>query len=38
MPAYRDALEKVGALLIEDLAQLGSALDNLRKPARKSKR
>ena len=38
MPAYRDALEKVGALPIENLAQLGSPLDNLRTPARKAKR
>jgi DNA-binding transcriptional MerR regulator/methylmalonyl-CoA mutase cobalamin-binding subunit len=38
MPAYREALEKVGALPIENLAQLGSTLDNLRKPARKAKR
>lgn len=38
MPAYRDALEKVGALPIENLAQLGTTLDNLRKPARKGKR
>ena len=37
MPAYRDALEKVGALPMEDLAHLGSALDDLRKPARKAK-
>lgn len=38
MPAYREALEKVGALPIENLAQLGATLDNLRKPARKAKR
>jgi hypothetical protein len=38
LPAYREALEKVGALSIENLAQLGSTLDNLRKPARKAKR
>ncbi len=37
MPAYRDALERIGALPIENLAQLGSTLDNLRKPARKTK-
>ncbi len=36
MSAYRDALEKIGALPIENLAQLGSALDNLRKPERKA--
>lgn len=38
MPAYREALEKVGALPIENLAQLGAALDRLRKTARESKR
>ena len=38
MPAYRDALEKIGALPIETLAQLGTTLDNLRKPAKKAKR
>jgi DNA-binding transcriptional MerR regulator/methylmalonyl-CoA mutase cobalamin-binding subunit len=38
MPAYREALEKVGALPIENLAQLGATLDNLRKPARTAKR
>lgn len=38
MPAYREALEKVGALPIENLVQLGSTLDDLRKPARKAKR
>jgi DNA-binding transcriptional MerR regulator/methylmalonyl-CoA mutase cobalamin-binding subunit len=37
MPAYRDALEKVGALPIENLAQLGAALDHLRKPAKRAK-
>jgi DNA-binding transcriptional MerR regulator/methylmalonyl-CoA mutase cobalamin-binding subunit len=36
--AYRDALREVGALPIENLAQLGTTLDNLRKPARKAKR
>jgi methanogenic corrinoid protein MtbC1 len=36
MAAYRDALEKVGALPIENLAQLGSTLDDLRKPSRKA--
>ena len=34
MPAYREALEKVGALPIENLAQLGATLDGLRKPTR----
>lgn len=38
MPAYRDGLEKVGALQIKDLPHLGSVLDELRKPSRKSKR
>jgi DNA-binding transcriptional MerR regulator/methylmalonyl-CoA mutase cobalamin-binding subunit len=38
MPAYRDALEKVGALQIKDLPHLCSILDDLRKPSRKSKR
>jgi DNA-binding transcriptional MerR regulator/methylmalonyl-CoA mutase cobalamin-binding subunit len=38
MPAYRGALEKIGALPVENLAQLGSALDDLRKPGRKVKR
>jgi DNA-binding transcriptional MerR regulator/methylmalonyl-CoA mutase cobalamin-binding subunit len=38
MPAYRDALEKVGALPVENLAQLGATLDNMRKPAGKAKR
>ena len=38
MPAYRDALGKVGALPIENLAQLGATLDSLRKPVRKATR
>jgi DNA-binding transcriptional MerR regulator/methylmalonyl-CoA mutase cobalamin-binding subunit len=38
LPAYRDTLEKIGALPVEDLAHLGSALDDLRKPAREAKR
>jgi len=38
MPAYRDALEKIGALQIKDFAHLSSILDDLRKPSRKSKR
>jgi len=38
MPAYRDVLEQIGATLVEDLTQLGSALDNLRKPAKKPHR
>lgn len=38
MPAYREALDKIGAVQIEDLAHFCSALDELRKPQRKSKR
>lgn len=38
MPAYRDALGKIGATPITDLAHLCSALDLLRKPAKKGKR
>ena len=38
MPAYRDALEKIGALQIKDLTHLCSMLDDLRKPSKKSKR
>jgi len=38
MPAYRDILEKVGALPIEDLAQLGSTLDKLRQLPNKATR
>jgi MerR family transcriptional regulator, light-induced transcriptional regulator len=37
-PAYRDALEKIGAVAMNDLAHLYSALDDLRKPAKKVKR
>jgi MerR family transcriptional regulator, light-induced transcriptional regulator len=37
MPAYRDDLVRLRAVLIEDLAQLGSALDGLRQPARKAR-
>ena len=36
--AYREALQETGALPIENLAQLGTTLDNLRKPAKKAKR
>jgi hypothetical protein len=35
MPAYRPALEKLGALQIQDLQQLCSMLDDLRKPSLK---
>ncbi len=37
MPAYRDVLAKVGAVQVRDLADLGSTLDRLRKPAAKAK-
>lgn len=36
--AYRKALEKIGAVLIENLAHLGSTLDGLRRPIKKAKR
>jgi methanogenic corrinoid protein MtbC1 len=38
MPAYRAALENLGAVLIENLAHLGLTLDGLRRPAKKAKR
>ncbi len=38
MPAYRDALEKIGATQVKDLSHLSSTLDELRKPAKKAKR
>lgn len=38
MPAYRDVLEKIGAVGIESLTHLGSTLDDLRKPAKKAER
>jgi hypothetical protein len=38
MPAYREALENMGAVPIEDLAQLGSTLDGLRRPAKRANR
>jgi DNA-binding transcriptional MerR regulator/methylmalonyl-CoA mutase cobalamin-binding subunit len=38
LSAYRQALQETGALPIENLAQLGTTLDNLRKPAKKAKR
>jgi len=37
MPAYRDALEKIGATQVSDLTDLCATLDNLRKPGKKSK-
>lgn len=38
MDAYRDALEKIGALQMKDLAHLCATLDDLRKPSRKGRR
>ncbi|HAB14973.1 MAG TPA: MerR family transcriptional regulator [Verrucomicrobiota bacterium] len=38
MPAYREILEKIGALQIKDLDHLCATLDELRKPTRKSGR
>jgi methanogenic corrinoid protein MtbC1 len=38
VPAYRDVLERIGAVLAEDLVQLGLVLDRLRQPSRKAKR
>jgi DNA-binding transcriptional MerR regulator/methylmalonyl-CoA mutase cobalamin-binding subunit len=38
LPACRGLVEKVGAWPVENLAQLGATLDDLRKPARKAKR
>lgn len=38
MPAYRDALEHIGATPITDLPHLCSTLEFLRKPAKKEKR
>jgi DNA-binding transcriptional MerR regulator/methylmalonyl-CoA mutase cobalamin-binding subunit len=38
MRVYRDALERVGALPIENLAQLGATLDDLRRPTSKARR
>jgi DNA-binding transcriptional MerR regulator/methylmalonyl-CoA mutase cobalamin-binding subunit len=37
MPAYRDALGKIGATQVSDLTDLCSTLDDLRKPGKKSK-
>ena len=37
MPAYHDALEKIGATQIADLTHLCATLDDLRKPAKKVK-
>jgi DNA-binding transcriptional MerR regulator/methylmalonyl-CoA mutase cobalamin-binding subunit len=38
MPAYHDVLKKIGAVQVNDLAELSSTLDQLRKPAKKAKR
>jgi len=38
MPAYRDVLQRIGAILAEDLVQLGLVLDRLRQPGRKATR
>ena len=38
MPAYREALDKIGATQIKDLAHFCSTLDELRKPQKKTKR
>ena len=38
MPAYHDVLKKIGAIQVNDLSELSSALDNLRKPDKKVKR
>ena len=38
MQAYRDALERIGALPVKDSPHLCSILDDLRKPSKKSKR
>ncbi len=38
MPAYRDVLETIGALQVNDLAHLFSTLETLRKPSNKGKR
>ena len=38
MPAYREVLGRLGAILTEDLTQLGLALDRLRQPGRKARR
>jgi DNA-binding transcriptional MerR regulator/methylmalonyl-CoA mutase cobalamin-binding subunit len=38
MPAYGEVLRRLGAIVAEDLIQLGLALDGLRKPERKLQR
>jgi DNA-binding transcriptional MerR regulator/methylmalonyl-CoA mutase cobalamin-binding subunit len=38
MPAYLDAIKRIGAVQIKDLSDLSATLDDLRKPAKKTKR
>jgi MerR family transcriptional regulator, light-induced transcriptional regulator len=38
MPAYREVLARLGALIVDDLVQLGLTLDRLRQPGRTAKR
>lgn len=38
MPAYLDAIERIGAVQMKDIADLASTLDDLRKPAKITKR
>jgi hypothetical protein len=38
MPAYLDVIKKIGAVQMKDLSDLGLTLDDLRKPAKKTKR
>lgn len=37
-PAYHEVLDRIGAVIIKDLPQLGLTLDGLRKPSRREKR
>jgi DNA-binding transcriptional MerR regulator/methylmalonyl-CoA mutase cobalamin-binding subunit len=37
VPAYQDALKEIAALQIKDITHLGSVLDDLRKPSKRSK-
>ena len=38
MPAYLDAIKRIGAVQMKDLSDLSATLDDLRKPAKKTKR
>ncbi len=38
MPAYLDVIKKIGAVQTKDLSDLSATLDDLRKPAKKTKR